>query len=280
MNAKPIYKSPAGEQAVMALYESALARWPAPYDALTVPTRHGDTFVIACGDLTAPPLVLLHGAGTNSAIWAGDIGDYSRRFRVYAADLPGEPGRSAPNRPAWDSPAYADWLEDVFGALKIDRAALIGISQGGWTALKFATRQPERVRQLVLICPGGVIPDRLSFVLRAIAYSLLGRRGVKGIVRLTFGDQVVPDGVEEIMAVIMRHFKPRMGILPRFTDDDLRCLTMPTLLIGGGQDALRNNERIAARLRALLPNLGVIIIPAAGHAVLNTREPILAFLSV
>jgi pimeloyl-ACP methyl ester carboxylesterase len=114
---KSIYKSSAGERAVMALYDRVLAdHWPAPYETLNTPTRHGDTFVVANGDKSAPPLVLLHGAGSNSAIWAGDVAAYSQQHRVYAVDLPGEPGKSAPNRPAWDSPAFAEWLEDVFDA--------------------------------------------------------------------------------------------------------------------------------------------------------------------
>ena len=167
MGTQSIYKSPAGEKAVMALYDNVLADyWPAPYKALNIPTRHGDTFVIANGEESAPALVLLHGAGSNSAIWAGDVAVYSRQHRVYAVDLLGEPGKSASNRPAWDSPAYAEWLEDVFDALKLERAALLGVSQGGWTALKFATYQPERVAKLVLLCPGGIVPDRTSFYIR------------------------------------------------------------------------------------------------------------------
>jgi len=67
-----IYTSLAGEQAVMALYDSLLTRWPVPYATLNVPTRHGSTFVIASGAESAPPLVLLHGAGTNSTMWAGE----------------------------------------------------------------------------------------------------------------------------------------------------------------------------------------------------------------
>jgi pimeloyl-ACP methyl ester carboxylesterase len=64
-----IYKSPGGENAVMAQYDSALARWPIPYESRTLPTRHGNTFVIGCGETSVPPLVLLHGAGTNSTMW-------------------------------------------------------------------------------------------------------------------------------------------------------------------------------------------------------------------
>ncbi|MAU11607.1 MAG: hypothetical protein CL607_17415 [Anaerolineaceae bacterium] len=158
----------------MDLYDQALARWPVPYEEHTIPTRHGDTYVISSGEPDAPAMVLLHGAGTNSAIWSGDVAVYSQHFHVYAIDLLGEAGRSAQNRPDWHSPAYAEWLADVFDTLQIDQAVLLGISQGGWTALKFATYQPERVSQLVLLCPGGVMTTRSSFLFKAIPLSFMG----------------------------------------------------------------------------------------------------------
>jgi pimeloyl-ACP methyl ester carboxylesterase/ribosomal protein S18 acetylase RimI-like enzyme len=263
----------------MALYDSVLARWPVPYEALNIPTRHGDTFVIASGAGSAPPLVLLHGAASNSAIWAGDVAEYSRHHRVYAVDLIGEPGKSAPNRPDWNGPAYAEWLADVFDALKLERATLIGISQGGWTALKFTTSKPERVEKLVLLCPGGVTPDRLSFVLRAVPLSLLGRWGAERITRSLFGNQPVPAEAGEFTNLILTHFKPRVGALPIFSDEELRRLTMPTLLLAGAQDALRDSERIAARMRALAPHLTATIIPEAGHALYNTTAYIMPFLA-
>jgi hypothetical protein len=49
-----IYKSIAGEQEVMRLYESALARWPVPCDRLNIATRQGNTFAIASGNAEAP----------------------------------------------------------------------------------------------------------------------------------------------------------------------------------------------------------------------------------
>ncbi len=275
-----IYKTPDGEKVVMAIYEKALANWPVPYERLNFSARHGETFVIACGPISAPPLILLHGAGTNSAIWGADIADYSRYFRVYAVDLLGEAGKSAPNRPAWDSPAYAEWLEDVFTALRIEKAVLVGISQGGWTALKFAVSRPERVEKLVLMCPGGIIPDRVSFIFRAIGLSLLGEWGTKQLVRMLYGGEPIPEGVEEIIVQMTRNFNPRMGVLPIFSDEELRRLTMPTLLIGGTKDALRDIPKIAARLETFLPQLEVMIIPGAGHVLMNTMSRILAFLEV
>jgi pimeloyl-ACP methyl ester carboxylesterase len=279
MNTASIYKSPAGESAVMAQYEALLARWPVPCTTQEVPSRYGDTFVIASGDASAPTLVLLHGAGSNSAMWAGDVAAYSRRYRVYAVDLLGEPGKSAPVRPDWHGPAYVEWLGDVLDALQVDRAGLIGLSQGGWTALKFATAQPERVDKLVLLTPGGITPDRTSFVLRAIPLSFLGGWGRARINRMVFGRQPIPEEVNKVTTLIMTHFKSRVGVLPIFSDAELQRLTMPTLLLMGEEDALRDARQIAERMGKLLPQLTAVIIPQAGHALYNTTGHILPFLA-
>ncbi len=275
--AQSIYKSRAGERAIMAWYDAALAHWPVPYEALNVPTRHGDTFVLVCGKESGMPLILLHGAGTNSAMWAGDVAAYSRRYRVYAVDLPGEPGKSAPNRPAWEGPAYAEWLAGVLDALKVEKATLLGLSQGGWAALKFAVYQPRRVESLVLLNPGGIAPDKLSFVLQAIPLSLLGPWGIHRINRLLFAGQPIPQEVDKATTLMMTHFKMRVGVLPMFTEAELRCLSMPVLLLLGERDALRDGPKIAARMQGLVPRLTTIVIPEGGHALMNTPPHILPF---
>ena len=119
VNAAAICKSPAGASAVLAQYDAQLARWPVPCTMQAVPSRYGATFVSASGNAAAPPLVLLHGAGSNSAMWAGDVAAYSQRYRVYAVDLLGEPGKSAPVRPDWPGPTYVEWQGDVLDALQV-----------------------------------------------------------------------------------------------------------------------------------------------------------------
>lgn len=272
------YRSPAGYEAVMALYDRAMEQWPVAYERMSVATRHGDTFVLAWGEVDRPALVLLHGAGTNSAIWAGDAAEYGRHFRVYAVDLIGEAGKSAANRPAWDGPAYCEWLEDVLAGLGVDKATLLGISQGGWCALKFAVTHPDRVERLVLLCPGGVVPDLGSFVVKAVGLSLLGQWGTRRLVRLIFGGRPLPAEVEETILLMTRHFKPRFGVLPLFSDEELGRLVMPVLLLGGGRDALRDMAKIAGRLRPLVGRLEVVIRPEGGHALLETRGVVMGFL--
>jgi pimeloyl-ACP methyl ester carboxylesterase len=263
----------------MALYDGVLARWPVACDKLTIPTRHGETFVIASGEPSNPALVLLHGASSNSAAWAGDVAAYSRNFRVYAVDTIGEPGKSAPNSPSWAGPAYAEWLADLFGALQIETTALTGLSQGGWIALKFAITYPARVAQLVLVSPAGITPGRISFALQAIPLSLLGRWGVEPLKQLVFSGQKLPGEADTFTNLVMTYFKGRTETQPVFADAELQRLTLPVLLLAGAKDSIYNSAKTVARLRHLLPQVETWIDPEAGHLILNTTAHTLPFLA-
>ncbi len=279
MTAPSVFKSPAAERAIMAIYDDVLARWPVPYEPLHLDTRHGATFGLVCGPESGPPLVLLHGAGSNSMTWGADVTVYAQTYRVYAFDLLGEAGKSAPNRPPWDGPAYAEWLADLFDALDLERVTLVGLSQGGWTSLKFAVTYPERVDRLILLTPGGVVPVRASFMVKGIGYSFMGGWGTRRLVRMIFAGQPLPDGLEDILIVIMRGFKSRIGVLPNFTDEELKRLTMPVLMVGGDQDALFDTLKVADRLRKVLPDVQTTILPGMGHALIDTANIVTAFLA-
>lgn len=280
MRTETIYKSDAGREAILAAYDAALSTYWPVHETQMVPTRYGDTFVVVAGQPGAPPLVLLHGAGSNSAVWAGDAAAFAPHCRVYAVDLVGEPGKSAPTRPPWEGPAFAEWLADVLDGLGLEKVTLLGISQGGWTALKFATTWPERVDRLILLAPGGVVKDRASFLMKAIGYSLLGERGTASLKHLVMGNVAIPAELDDYLTLIMTEFKPRIGALPLFTDEELSRLAMPVLLIGGDQDVIRDEVAIAARLEARLPDVQTSILPGVGHTLTATTAYTLPFLGI
>jgi pimeloyl-ACP methyl ester carboxylesterase len=279
VKAESIYRTPDGERRIMGLYDEALAYWPVPREELRVRTRHGETFIIASGREEAPPLILLHGACSNALSWMGDVAAYSSDMRVYAVDIPGEPGRSSQNRPAWRGAAFAEWLEDVLDALGAPRASLLGISQGGWTALKLATHRPERVSKLVLLAPGGVVPARASFLLRAILFSFAGRAGAAATNRIVFGRQPVDPGVVRFMDEIMSCFRPRIESQPMYTAAELGRLTMPVLVIGGAKDALFDTASIARRLQTAAQDLTARTYPEQGHVLHGLTGDVLSFLA-
>jgi pimeloyl-ACP methyl ester carboxylesterase len=278
MTTTSIYKSTAGQQEILALYDKVLAQWPIPNQHLYIPTRYGNTFVIAGGDPTAPPLLLLHGSASNSATWAGDVVEYSRHYRVYAVDMPGEPGKSDPARFSWHGPAFTEWLDDVFNGLQVEKTILGGMSLGGWAALRYTIDKPERVDKLVLIVPAGVYPLRLSFFLRLVFFSLLGDWGRRQIKEMIFNGMDMPEDFEQFLTLVDRHFNYRKGSPPLFTDKELRGLNLPVLYLAGEKDALLNTPQSAERLQKLLPNVTINIFKDHGHATVNMAAHAVSFL--
>jgi pimeloyl-ACP methyl ester carboxylesterase len=194
-------------------------------------------------------------------------------------DLPGEPGRSAPERPSWSNLDFTEWMEDLLAALGIERVALLGISQGAWTALRFATCHPDRVSKLVLLSPGGIVPVRPSFLLRAIALSMAGRRGAEALNRFVMGGQPVPEEAVRFMDAILTHFRARIEPQPLFSDAELLRLTMPVLALLGERDVLFPANQVASRLAKLLANETIVVQPGMGHVLHNVARTVMPFLA-
>jgi len=95
-----------------------------------------------------PPLVLLHGWAMHSGVWGPLLSRLTGRFRVHAVDLPGH-GHSAL--------AGAFTLDGAWTAVSASVPAdagpltVFGWSLGGLVAMRWARREPARVRRLALV---------------------------------------------------------------------------------------------------------------------------------
>ena len=97
-----------------------------------------------------PPLVLLHPGVGDSRIWDPILPALAAKYRLIRYDARGFGESPAPA-------AQFSLLRDLVAVLdhyKVERAPIVGCSQGGGTALGLALEQPERVPALVLLCPG------------------------------------------------------------------------------------------------------------------------------
>ncbi len=279
---RSVFKSEAGRQQILDRYRSLLARWPVANKQYTVSTLLGNTFVIESGSTDKPALLLLHGSVSNSFTWLGDVERLARDFHVFAVDLVGEPGLSAESRPDYASGDYALWLHDVAEALGLKTLSLLGLSLGGWMALEFATRYPQRVRSLALICPGGLGAQRMMLLPKAIFYALCGSWGRERMTRLINGGRPLEsDEVRQAMDYTMdmhQHFYPRTARLPRFDPERLACLTMPVLVLFGDRDAILDGPASLQHARAHIMRCEAVELRNCGHLIINQGERIADFL--
>jgi Predicted hydrolases or acyltransferases (alpha/beta hydrolase superfamily) len=95
------------------------------------------------------PLILLHGNGENCDYFAGQMDAFAQHFHVYALDTRGH-GKTPRGDAPFSIRQFADDLLGFMDAHDIDKAHILGFSDGGNIAMIFAMKYPERVDKLIL----------------------------------------------------------------------------------------------------------------------------------
>ena len=114
---------------------------------------------------SGPPIVLIHGITSSSAVWEPVASTLARHFTVLAPDLLGH-GASAKPRGDYSMGAFASGLRDLVVSLGLGPATVVGHSLGGGVAMQFVYQFPDRSQRLALVNSGGLGRD-LHGLLRA-----------------------------------------------------------------------------------------------------------------
>lgn len=178
------------------------------------------------------PLILLHGNGENHEYFVHQISEFSKIRRVLAIDTRGH-GKT----PRGDGPfTIARFAEDLKVFLEeqgIEKADILGFSDGGNIALVFAMRYPECVRNLIL---NGANLDS---------------KGVKASVQLPI---IIGCKIASLFASKSpkaRRNAELLGLMvhdPNVKPEDLRKIQARTLVIAGTRDMIkRSHTELIAR---------------------------------
>jgi pimeloyl-ACP methyl ester carboxylesterase len=265
------FKTPEGGRRYLRAYDQVLAQWPVPFQELEVPTPFGDTHVIASGPEGAPPLLLLHATGTSATGWLLNIEALSQRYRVYAVDILGEPGKTRQSRLLRDRADGASWLAAVLDGLGLDRVRLAGWSFGGWLTLNFVLAAPHRVQQAVLLAPFASLAPYSLPVLLFLKVGPYLPRGPSG--RLTLRLMAPGFAFNQQFAWqfalggrFFRYANPRRSVFPRpYADEELAAVSVPTLLLVGDKEQTFNPRRALANATRLVPDVQAELLAGAGH---------------
>ncbi len=293
-----MYRSEAGFNAIMGWYEDAEASIPIPTEKIFVETRFGRTHMLAAGSADAEPVFLIPGVAGCAPLWRRQIPDLAKHFRVYALDIPGQPGRSDPNPPSFLNDDYPCWMLDVMDGLNVPRAHMAGVSVGAWVALRTAILAPNRVLSVALLAPTGISRARfpwriwLTRVMKkskdadALQDDLTARSVSSKSPGGSFG--TFDRTLARAMALCTRHYRVdwSLGIYDEITrrvniwqglkvlrkffmsepSSLLRQFSSAGLLVFGEHEVLYNPHKVGARASRLMPTLRVEVVPGAGHA--------------
>jgi len=261
------------------LYDAALASSPMPVTETDVETSFGRTHVLAAGDSTKSPLVAIHPLAFSSTSWLPLLPTFAANHSVTMIDAVGDLNKSVASTPMTRASQVVTWLDETLSALEIERAAMVGMSMGGWMATQYAMAFPGRIERLALIAPVGLVSNQhLGWILSGYYANYL--RPTVARLETFIGTTATPAGRQRLRRdpwrpIIAQYVtgtigfdKPLLSLRPTRCDlQRLASAPFPVLVMVGTKESLHDGPKMADRLRRRLPQARIELIDEANHLI-------------
>jgi pimeloyl-ACP methyl ester carboxylesterase len=237
------------------------------------------------------PIVFVHEFAGDYRAWEPQVRYFSRRYRCITYNARGYPPSDVPKEAGRYSQDRArDDIRAVLDALKIDKAHIVGLSMGGFCAVHFGLRTPQRALSLTVAGAGYGCEKEFEDYFRGVSLEVADnfeKQGAKefskiyalGASRVQFQNKD-PRGWQEFADRLATHsdrgaantMRGVQARRPSFYDleDGLKRMMVPTLVIVGDEDDHCLQPGIF--LKKTIPACGLSVFPKTGHT-LNLEEP-------
>jgi pimeloyl-ACP methyl ester carboxylesterase len=249
--------------AMTAIASAKPARWqqlplpptmPKPADKGFVKVDGAKIYYATFG--SGSPVVLLHGGMGNGDHWANQVPALAEKLHVIVIDSRGQ-GRSTRTKAA---PSYDVMAADVLAVmdhLELEKASIVGWSDGGEIGLKLAIHHPDRVAKLFIF---GANYDAKGSKPRAgksfptfDAYAAKCRADFKRL-------SGTPKQFDALVQWLLPIWRNPMG----FTQDELKSIKAPTIVADGDHDEIIVLAQIE-EMAKLIPNGRLEVFKDTSH---------------
>lgn len=219
------------------------------------------------------PLVLLHGgAGAIDADsgWGRLRALFARHYRVLLIEHRGH-GRTDNPADTITYPLIADDVAAFIERLVPTPVHLAGMSDGGIAALHLGMQRPGLVRTLVGVGVNYTVDEHIREMLQIVTPEWIERENPAWHADLVrhHDTHKGPGSWRTLVRQVVSNAREN----PSYSDDDLRRIAVPVLLIAGENDPFGNLEQMVAMKRTI-PHAEILIVNNAGHTVQDTHPAI------
>ena len=200
------------------------------------------------------PVVLLHGGLGSGLEFVNQIPALATRYQVIVIDSRGH-GRSFHGPQPLSYELMATDVLAVLDQLGIDRANVVGASDGAIVGLQLAITHPERLRR-VIAYGANVTPDGVHDPAPDPELDALFAQFAADYRRLSPEPERFAE-LEDELAALYR-------VAPNFTPEQLRSIPVPVLILHGERDEFVAPDQ-PRQLASLIPGASFVILPDAGH---------------
>ncbi len=201
-----------------------------------------------------PPVILLHGGLANSNYWGKLVPALAPHYRVVVMDSRGH-GRSSRDAQPYGYDLMASDVLALMDFLKIDKAALVGWSDGAIIGLDIAIHHPERLSKLFAFAANSD-PSGVKDVDKSPVFTAFIARAKKEYEMLS----PTPTQYDAFLVQITKMWATQ----PHWTADDLAGIKVPTWIVDADHDEAieRANTLFMADH---IPGSGLLIEPQVSH---------------
>lgn len=225
-----------------------------PADGQTINVNGTTLYFEVHGD--GQPLLLVHGFSGTSQDWKPSLDQWGS-FQIILPDMHGHGRSGILSKPFRHDDAAAN-IFSLLDHLKITTFKGVGISGGGNVLLHMATKQPSRIRAMVLVSATPYFPPQARNIMRGYAQALPPQE----MERLR---RVHPAGDAKVKALLESTiaFADSYDDL-NFTPSLLSTIQARTLIIQGDRDPLYPVQ-LSLEMFSAIPNASLWIVPNSGH---------------
>ena len=232
---------------------------------------------VLSGDSAAPPVIFVHGFPFSLEMWQGQIDAVAAEgFRAVAYDVRGH-GMSDVGDGQYTIESHVDDLFALLDHLKMPKAVILGLSMGGYIALRALEREPGRFVAAVLCDTKSEADTDEGRMKRAASVRAVKKNGsipyAADYVKLMFAEETFhtnPAAVELIRQTIAR--TPPLSIAGTLialaartdTTGSLASISVPTLILVGERDSV-TPPAASQSMKAKIPGAELHVVPGAAH---------------
>lgn len=273
---KEIFKNEGAKARMEDWYERFLNRSVISAESAEVSTSFGNSHLLIAGNPDKSPLVCLHSMLTSSAHLLSELDRLFEQFHLIIPDIPGQSVRGLPLRLSYTDDSHARWLREILDGLQLKKVQLFGVSLGGFIARQFASLNPDRTESLVLLVPAGIVQGSLLKGFAKMALPMILYRIHPSDKNLSWLVQPLmttwDDDWAHYLGDSFRDFIPNLKIPPLASDDELKNLSMPCLILAAENDISFPGRLLLERIMNVIPGSETELLQGSRHCPPTTPE--------
>jgi len=271
-----LYKKEEGKAEILRLYDEKLAELKLPVNTKLIDTSFGKTNILITGDISKPPIIVIHGSNGCAPIAIETYIDLKDDFCIYAVDVLAQPNKSAETRLSMKNNSYGEWINEVIDALQIKDVTLAGFSFGGLIILKTLITNESKIKEVFLSAPAYIVngnPLKAIFKFFIPMKLFMKTKKTKYLERFLAVTFTAKDKFAfNYLSVVFLHFKMDFTPIPVIKASDASKIKTPITLIAAENDIVFPGTKMIKRAKKIFPSLKHTLLLKNSKHVQNKKD--------